>query len=124
MATKKGTAKKTEAKAEEPVVEKKVAPVKEAPKKAAPAPKAPKALKADLSLMPNADTHALSLPEFIKACYKTMLGREATEKEMEHHTRTVERHKRPHIDIQIDIKKGGEYQTLHALVPEGTLLGE
>lgn len=121
MATKKGTPKKTEAKAEEPVVEKKVAPVKEAPKKVAPAPKA---LKADLSLMPNADTHGLSLPEFIKACYKTMLGREATEKELEFHTRTVERHKRPHIDIQIDIKKGGEYQTIHALVPEGTLLGE
>lgn len=116
MATKKGT-KKTE----EPVVEKKVAPVKEAPKKAAPAPKA---LKADLSLMPDADTHALSLPDFIKECYRTMLGREATEKEMLHHTRTVERHKRPHIDIQIDIKKGGEYQTLHPLHPEGTLLGE
>lgn len=122
MATKKGTPKKTEAKkAEEPVVEKKVAPVKEAPKKVAPAPKA---LKADLSLMPDADTHGLSLSEFITECYKTMLGREPTEKEMAHHTRSVERHKRPHMDIQIDIKKGGEYQTIHALVPEGTLLGE
>ena len=95
------------------------APVEE-PKKAVPkkekAPAKPKML-VGLEHVPNADTWGDDTAGFITASYHAMLGRDPTEKEMEHHTRTVERHKRPRADIQTDIRNGGEYQTLHPLVP-------
>jgi len=120
MATKKKASKAAEEPKEE-VVEEVVEAPKEEVKKAA--PKA-KALKADLSKLPDPDLSPLALKEFIIESYAAMLGREPLDIEMEHHLKTVERHKRPRSDIHIDIRKGGEYQGLHALKGEGSLLGE
>lgn len=115
MATKKSS-KKTAPVEEKAVPEEEVkkAVPKEEVKKAA--PKA-KAMKVGLEHLPDADTWGDDTAGFITASYHAMLGRDPTEKEMEHHTRTVERHKRPRADIQTDIRNGGEYQTLHPLVP-------
>jgi hypothetical protein len=117
MATKKKAPKAAEEPKEE-VVEEVVEAPKEEVKKAA-----PKALKADLSKLPDPDLSPLPLKEFITESYAAMLGREPLDLEMEHHIKTVERHKRPRSDIHIDIRKGGEYQGLHALNGEGSLLG-
>ncbi|MCH9834313.1 hypothetical protein K0U83_01565 [bacterium] len=115
--------KKKAPKAEEPKEEVVEAP-KEEVKKAAPKKAAPKALKPDLSNKPDADLSDLELEEFILQSYASMLGRKPLDMEMEHHIKTVTRHKRPRSDIHIDITKGGEYQGLWALKGEGTLLGE
>ena len=125
MATKKKASKAAEEPKEE-VVEEVVEAPKEEVKKAAPKKAAPKAkaLKADLSKLPDPDLSPLALKEFIIESYAAMLGREPLDIEMEHHLKTVERHKRPRSDIHIDIRKGGEYQGLHALKGEGSLLGE
>lgn len=109
-------AKKTEEKAAEATVEEKAAPKKEAVKAAPKAPAKPKML-VGLEHLPNPDTLGGDLGEFITLSYNAMLGRDPSEKELAHHTRTVETHKRPRTDIHTDIRKGGEYQTLNPLVP-------
>jgi len=110
MATKKKAPAKA---AEEP---KEVVEEKKAPAKAKKAPAKPKML-VGLEHLPCPDMSTEELPAFITLSYHAMLGRDPLEVEMAHHLRTVERHKRPRTDIHIDIRKSGEYQGRHPLVP-------
>lgn len=115
MATKKSS-KKTEKKVEEAVVEEKVeeVPVEEP----APAPKTEKkaekkSTKAELPEMVGYDK---STSTFVEEAHQALLGRKATEREIEYYAGLVDVKGFPLPEIVRQIKMSGEYQTTLPLV--------
>ena len=109
MATKKSS-KKTEKKVEEAVVEEKVeeAPVEEP----APAPKAEKKVekKSTKAEMPEIVGYSKTVEEFVEEVHQALLGRSATEKEVEVMCGLVTRLGLPLPEIVRQVKMSGEYQ--------------
>lgn len=114
MASKKGS-KKTEEKVEEAVVEEKVeeVPVEEP----APAPaKVEKKAKKSKAEMPDHVGYSKTTAEFVEEVHQALLGRSATEHEVEIMCGLVTRLGLPLPEIVRQVKMSGEYQATLPLI--------
>tara|TARA_A200000159_G_scaffold45801_1_gene42059 strand:+ start:10115 stop:10456 length:342 start_codon:yes stop_codon:yes gene_type:complete len=111
MASKKAS-KKTEKKVEEAVVEEEV-PVEEP----APAPKAEKKSKAKAKAeLPEMVGYAKPTTTFVEEAHQALLGRSATESELEYYAGLVDVKGYPLPEIVRQMKMSGEYQATLPLV--------